>query len=86
MSNSKKDHQVLLKLGRQFFAENEHPADISSPEIKGLSEQAAALPMLKQYQLIPMDAMLIAGAWHRVIAENLFRIDPMILQIWIVLR
>ena len=77
MSNSKKDHQVLLKLGRQFSAENEHPADISSPEIKGLSEQAAALPMLKQYQISPMDAMLIAGAWHRVIAENQSRIDPL---------
>jgi len=77
MSNSKKDHQVLLKLGRQFSAENEHPTDISSPEIKGLSEQAAALPMLKQYQISPMDAMLIAGAWHRVIAENQSRIDPL---------
>ena len=47
MSNSKQDHQILLKLGRQFsVTENEHPADISNPEIKDLSEQAAALPAL----------------------------------------
>ena len=78
MSNSKQDHQILLKLGRQFsVTENEHPADISNPEIKDLSEQAAALPALKQYQLSPMDAMLIASAWHQVIIENLSHIDPL---------
>ena len=41
MSNLKKDYRVLLKSGRELSAENEHPADISSPEIKGMSEQGA---------------------------------------------